>query len=53
MHEAIVQRRIVVVFKHQKLTGAASKPQMEPDDNSYYRVNLNPDQRIVVLDAHS
>ena len=52
MHEAIVQRRIVVVFKHQKLTGADSKPQMEPDDNSYYRVNLNPDQRIVVLDAH-
>jgi hypothetical protein len=75
MHEAIVQRRIVVVFKHQKQTGAApppitkksaqacgsalplfdlstSKPQMEPDDNSYYRVILNPDQRIVVLDAH-
>ena len=53
MHEAIVQRRIVVVFKHnKKQTGAASKHQMEPDDNSYYRVNLNPDQRIVVLDAH-
>ena len=25
---------------------------MEPDNNSYYRVNLNPDQQIVVLDAH-
>jgi len=34
------------------LTVDASKPQMEPDDNSYYRVILNPDQRIVVLDAH-
>ena len=52
MHEAIVQRRIVVVFKHPPVDSPTSKPQMEPDDNSYYRVILNPDQRIVVLDAH-
>ena len=25
---------------------------MEPDDNSYYRVILRPEQRIMVLDAH-
>ena len=25
---------------------------MEPNDNSYYRVILRPEQRITVLDAH-
>ena len=25
---------------------------MEPDDNSYYRINLTQEQRITVLDAH-
>ena len=25
---------------------------MEPDDNSYYRVILRPEQRHTVLDAH-